>query len=405
MKIKISDILKYLMIVFISLFAFTPFEQYKTMMLIIPLFLGSILLILYLDKKFLHKNSSTFYIIGAMFLLDVLLTVSTSDSGHIRFFVTHKLFVYTWLLFLEFYCNKKNQLKTIINITLIIFLFSSIFTIYGNILHPDASRLLATGLEIYKDQIQLYKSMNIGGYDFIYASVFLILPLLNYINYEDKKILYIFLGVEIVTIMVGAYTIGILLAFYSIVFYFIKSRDFKNGMILVLIMTMLILILKEPLLIGLGNIAEMINSDIIVKRSQELLMGTYAIDYSGSRSRVQLYSNAFQNILNSPIGGLLLNNRTLLSSGHSNLLQYFEQYGIFGYIYIYYFVVWYKTVNKHLLDKKIKVQFKLYVVLVMIFVFLDTINSSYCVGIVCFFIGPGMFILADSDTRNRRRNL
>lgn len=403
MKIKISNILKYLVIVFCLSFIFTPFYPLQKMIFLIPILFFMLFFIGRVDKSYYLKIKNMLFILLIIFFLDYLLSFSNDSDSYVRFFITHKIYVYIWPVIALFYITRKRKAEEILNIVLFFLVISCIFTIRGNIIYPEASRLLAGSLEYYKNQTNLYKQMYIGGYDFIYANVFLVLPLLNYYRETKYKKIIILLVISVLTIFTGAFTIAIMLLFCSLIFYFIRTKKLKKSLLLLSIILIIIVLLKNPLLMFLSYIGEVIKADIIVRRANEMLNGTYNSTYTGSRNRMTLYYNAILNIINSPILGQILDKENVLLSGHSNLLQFFEFYGLFGFTYIAYLFCFYRKIKKNITSSILRNQFKLYYLLVIIFISVDTINSSYCVGISCFFIGPLLFLLSDFYYRKNKR--
>lgn len=402
MKIKISNILKYLVIAFSLIFIFTPFYILQKMIFLIPILFFILFFIGRVDKSYYLKIKNMLFILLIMFFLDCLLSVSNGSVSYIRFFITHKIYVYIWPVVTLFYITRKRKGEEILNIILFFVVISCIFTIRGNIIYPEASRLLAVSLEYYKNQINLYKQMYIGGYDFIYANVFLVLPLLNYYRETKYKKIIILLVISMLTIFSGAFTIAIILLFCSLIFYFIRTKELKKSLLLLSIILIIIILLKNPLLIFLGYIGEVTKADIIVRRANEMLNGTYNSTYTDSRNRMTLYYNAILNIINSPILGQILDKENMLLSGHSNLLQFFEFYGLFGFVYIAYLFYFYRKIKKNITSSILKNQFTLYYLLIITFISVDTINSSYCIGVSCFFVGPLLFLLSDFYYKNKR---
>lgn len=404
---RAKTMLNVLAAVSVSVFALTPLSFLPRKSLIFVLaFLLWILIATRLDNSFL-KTAIKFGSFLILFLvMDVILSLVNNDPRYAELFFRHKIFVYTWGLFFAYYDRHVEESKNVIFTTLVVFIVSSVFTIVGNLKYPNASRYLATGgsrLDIEFMKV-LYRRFGIGGYDFIYGSVFLLMPIASFLNCRQHRTFLIFSMISlIVSIIYGAYTIAIILAFVSLILGGIrhKNKNTKSVFVVLLLSLIAIFAFRVPLLKLLLQISERLNIDSVAKHVSQLLDNSY---FSSTGNRAWLFQNGLMNILDEPFFGTFWRTGDLRSSGHSALLNYFEMYGVFGVAYVAYFIMVFKTLFSGINNESIKKRIVIYFFMVAAVLTLNTFDTSPIMGIVIFFIGPMIFKISDYGTTNLKRS-
>lgn len=392
---------KMLIILLAAMMVFTPFYSLQRMYILITIFILWFITTLVIDRRWYWKKNVLFsiLILIIMIAMDAVLSDITRDSTYLNQCITHKIFIYLWYFIFLFYCNHCDLLKSIIPLIMLLILISAIFTLFGNIANPEASRLLAGTGSYYSATREKYRQLYIGGYDLIYSLVFVLMPLLLIVRNNLKKsyIALISLIIFIVTVVVCSYFIGILLTATFILCVFIKPDKIGRYFMIMLIILLGVILAKNSILEFLVNIGNSIGSDILVKRANEMITMSYVSDY-GEGNRIAIYHNAFLNYLDHPflgtLQGTLENHRR---SGHSALLVYLENYGLLSLIYYGFLFKIFKTTKKCYKNIMIHNSYKIYFILLLIFMFVDVFDTAYALGCVAFFVAPSMLIMIDKE--------
>ena len=282
---------------------------------------------------------------------------------------------------------------------------SCIYTIIGNIAIPGASRMLAGSAIEGSQTYSLIHSMNIGGYGFIYALVFAVVPCTLWIKYRLNKIVLssLFLVLILSTLLVGSYFTSIILAIFAMVLSLSNTRKISTSVIVSSFLILLVIAFGNTILQGLVDFGVLIDSPMLQTRAQQMLDGTYqeAYESAGDYSRWDRIVNAIHNIGQSPIlGRMTSKNLDILPSGHSELLGYFERYGIFGLMHILYFYTIYKKIHKCASTKEMKLLITVFFSLFFLFITLDTFDIANSTGCMVFLIAPCTMLFIESRISN-----
>jgi len=234
--------------------------------------------------------------------------------------------------------NNKKTITFIIIFVLTFYIITSITTNIGCQLYPLASRELADGVHGDSDLSRLYKSMNIGGFDFIY-SVVLVVPLLIGTIKIKKKIVYWIIGVpSLLLIGIGVisaqYTTALVVYLLGIASVFLKER---NGSVFApFFYSLLLIIVFVPLL---SVLTTMIQGDVLSERVNDILSfltgeqnDLNGID--GMDERVTRWRMSVDTMFAYPlIGGWIGKGASV--GGHSFILDSIAYYGIVGIVLLY----------------------------------------------------------------------
>lgn len=378
-----------------ALLIFTPLYSYKKMIILLIVFTGWFITAAR-DKYWNRRALPIIVILLALMALDFVSALGNDNSLIFLNFITQKLFVYIWILIFSYYVDKKNIIEKAIPIILTLVMISSFFTIRGNLLFPGASRLLAS--ENVENSI--YRSLFIGGYDFIYGLVFVVLPLYVYLKRTlHRKIFYLFcLTVFLVSIVTGAYTIAILLSLAMLIGAFINPEK-KIAWIILLLIVSLISLFSEQLLDLMIYIGNLIGSNILVTRAEMIRYRDF-VEGSGE-NRLVLYGNGLMNFANNFFFGRMIGNpQDSLHSGHSALINYLESYGLFSLAYFIYLKKSFSVIYNSLKNFVTKQYYVIYFVILLMFMLLNTIDTSNGIGFFAFFFGPILLLCSERSTEN-----
>lgn len=382
-------------------FLFTPAHSLNKMIFLLGVLGLWFISTLSIDKNWLKKRINIILLIMVFFLLDGLYSIFHSDFSFLRFFLTQKLFVYIWLLILCFYIDRINLLQLLIKIILVMVAISCLYTIYSNLVNPESSRILATG--IASKSTDLAKEMNTGGYGFIYGITFLIMPMILLIrNNPSKAILYIIvLLIILITILTAAYMTGILIAIGLLLSGFISSENKFRFTFLIIIATILLIVYRVTILNFIIDIGKDIDSYMLVRRATQLRDLTYFSDYGNSDyNRLVRYKNGIINFINHPFLGRMFGDYSnLLNAGHSALINYFDTYGIFGIFYIFYWRDLYVIVSKKLSNKLLKYSFNIYYVYLLLFLITDVIDTAQTTALCTILLSPVIFVIVNERNK------
>lgn len=262
---------------------------------------------------------------------------------------------------------------------------TSITSISGYNMYPNASRELASGTAVY-DTIK-YSFLNIGGYDFIYA-LCLLIPFFVYIIKRNKGLIK---ALDIIALVIccwciylSQYTIALILLVFTFGFLLIMHNR-RVGIPIVLFMFMFILFgglgLFSNILYGLADLDQ---SGYVAHRLillGDLLGGKLSADGT-SNMRMNLYMQAINSFKQNPVFGVnLFNYNKYNISGHSLILDLLGSFGVVGLtIYVLLFK---KLIAKTSTYKDLNFYGISILVLFVIFALLNTVDFL-CIYLVLF---------------------
>ena len=391
-KINVSSL-----VLLVSLFFFTPFASFKKVIIIGAFLILWLLSSFALSGKTMKKAVPLFVILFSLMIIEFICSRSVNNHDLFRVFFTQHLLTYFWGILGVFYATKLELFKKGIPFIVAMISISCLYTIIGNIAFPGASRLLAGSEAEGSQTYEMLHSMHIGGYDFIYAIVFAVFPCALWIKkrLNFRFISVFFLTVMLGTLLVGSYFTSIILATVALIISLSSAQKLPRFLLIFGVLALIIFVCKNTLLHALIAFGEYIDSSMLQMRAQEMLEGSYQDEYdkSGMLSRIDRMNNAFYNIAQSPIVGRLFGKpMNAKISGHSELLAYFERYGLFGFIYLYYYYSIFKIITKRINTKEIKLLMKLFVVVFYVFLALNTFDIANATGCSVFLIAPCTFL-------------
>ena len=254
--------------------------------------------------------------------------------------------------------------------------FTCITSIIGLLQYPQASRYLSSRIEGVYD---LYTSMNIGGYGFIYSLIFLIPIIVCLISNSAKKTLRCLFMVILVlflsTILLSQYMLAILfsLAALLVSLFLVAKPHYK----LLMFFVMTIFFIAVVSIGGIANVflqasnfALKTENTFLVSRFVELsnIFSGNGLD-GDAASRSMLYSASFNTFMSNPFLGNSVGNGNI--GGHSTFLDVLAATGIVGFSLYLFLIFW----NFKMFFKEPLKTSKVFIFLIILFFFLSLINT------------------------------
>lgn len=223
--------------------------------------------------------------------------------------------------------------RLILRVFLAVFSFTLLTTAIGCIRYPEASRILATGIQ--SQNSMAYKRSNIGGYETIYSAVLLIPVVVHLVETRKNKVLYIvLLFLIIVNIVLSQYTIALLLGFSILFISIIISRPSlkKRNILGALIVLGAVLYLSTHIVTLLQELVTFLQDNeykqSAIRISELLRIIQYKQWGVDSGSRIMLYEKSWNTFKQSPLFGCMFEKQGI--GGHSEILDTLAATGVFG---------------------------------------------------------------------------
>ena len=344
-----------------------------------------------LDRRWISYGKKYLLLLSLIVFLDYILSCSLNQGGYFRSTLINLILMYSWPLVFIFYSRNIHLVKWPLLIAIVTTVISALYTGIGNSIIPGASRELADQSEYKAELLSEIRSLNIGGYGFIYYVVFLIMPLC--LVFRSKVANRLVIGASIIVLsyclLMASYFTGIVIAFAMILFIFLKDKKLLRLFFKVLCVVALVYIVKTPLLQLLLDFGESIDSAAIVRHATEFLE-----DKGGDNLRFELFGNAVRNWAESPFWGMLFTGTKTYYSDHSTLLGYFETYGMFGIFCVLLLKEIYDITSRTMKSPVIKNYYILFYSLFLFFLLVNTFSSPIPVSV--FFIAPILFNVVDN---------
>ena len=353
---------------------------------------------LWIDHKKLTIKLEIVFFIYVCALYFLIFLVLNSDT-YLRRIITVMVISYSSLLMYYFYSRHLDMIENFKWFVLVCLAVGFVTTIPGLIQYPRAARVLATDSTVFPREFALYKSLGIGGYEYIYTLVVFAIFLPS-VSWEKKKKL-IFIALMVLTVFcvfLSGYTTAILMvASFPLISYFLSRKNGRmiTKLILIAIVLVFVFLFLTPILKWIAELADKNHVYYVGIRLNELLYAEEADSFS-SLERVQLYQNAFQNFLDSPLIGAI-GGQALLKSGHSELLYYLETFGLLGAPYIVFLILLFRNQVKAVNDGSLRSGLICCQVFFVIFAFINRTDVAYSLIWAILFIIPLLARLHDKD--------
>ncbi len=377
----------------LALCVFSPIWQYQKMVLILGCFLIWFISTTQIDARWISRMIPSLLYLGAMFILYLWRGISMDDVGGSVNLIVNQLPLYIWFVILEFYIYSKTSTKTVITAFFILFLITTYFTLVGNLANPGASRALAGTTTYYTAQREQYRAAFIGGYDIIYGAVFLTMPLT--LLAKKHKWIWVIIAAFSVMIVVSSYTIGIMLMLFMIICGIARVKDIWKLALVFGAVFLVVVVFQQEILTWIVELATDIDSEILIKRATQLLTGEYFTEFGNNNNRLTIFYNEILNWLEHPIfGNLITQVKVTRRIGHSTLLSYLSNFGLFSMVFYGYLKRYYVVVKQSLSTEYGKL-FSVYFFFFIIFALIDRYETAIACCVCAFFIAPILFMTAD----------
>ena len=390
-------------IFFMAIFLFTPFLFLEKVVILYVVFAIWFFTAILIDQSFFRECSNYFLYIVSFSILTFFLSVS-DPTVEFATFIHTSFFTYIWPIFFVFYSSRVKVLSRFLPLIYVLIVISCLFTIYGNIVLPGASRSLAsTSADLARVRLQA-KSLFVGGYGFVYAIALILSSLAALFrgSKRAKKLVMFFTAfLFVITLITASYFMSIIIGILALILSFSRSDNKFKFLFVALFLIVIIMLFEEPILQGLISIGESIDSEMLVKRAEQLLYGTYQEDYDFGNdfSRTERIINGMSNYLKSPVFGRIFGVPIgTLPSGHSELIGYFEKYGLFGFLYTSFFFSVYKKTRRVYQSRSMMRQYSLTVVLFIVLISLNTFEIANQVGLAVFFLIPFSYLSMEQQS-------
>lgn len=219
-------------------------------------------------------------------------------------------------------------------ISSMLILFTSLTTYFGNISFPGASRELAAIWAEESSRAHYYRSLNIGGFDFVYLLV-LMIPIWIYAIRNEERF---FSRAFTITIMIMAfltiyttqYTTALIISILSLVLFFTPRSLSTRTLFFYLVSIVVVIFLSTSFIASLISKYAATTENIIVAERMsgvsDILMGR-SIE-GDIESRQYLLAKSWESFKNNPLSG----SRDV--GGHSFILDAMGHYGILGILFL-----------------------------------------------------------------------
>ncbi|MHA6259954.1 hypothetical protein ACXYMX_08555 [Sporosarcina sp. CAU 1771] len=301
-----------------------------------------------------------------------------------------------------FYKKDFVTLGRIALISIIMYIVGAFQTFKGLLAHPLASRSLATGIDAMQD---IYLSLGIGGFGYIYSSVFICILSLFLVtkripkNNKTYKVLSLMLFVLLgLMITQASYTIALLLLFIGIIL--VLNIKGKKSLIVGVYFAIILLIIPKRIFgnffINVSNIFK--DNETLSIKFMDLAQGFLIGDAGVQTSyRLELYMISFKTFLSNPLFGIygpLGKQMNANIGGHSGWLDLMAFYGIFGSIPLFLGILFNFRKQLSFYSGTPYYYFLLTVQgLFLFFGFINPIIYIYQIGFVLFVIAPSLPML------------
>jgi hypothetical protein len=397
-----------------------PYVNYKLGIYPFLVFFASWLLTT--DYRWIFKGLSVDLL---MFLCWLITFVPYILAGNFRYgAIPEKNVLISFLLFFcglfinyyYMYYNKNvRALGKIAFFTLIFYFVASLQSFIGLRIYPLAARNLATGTDPLQ---QVYMSLGIGGFGYVYSAVFINITILYFIIKStgiNKS--YIFFAVTVffinmIMLISASYATSLLLIFTGTLLVFLIRG--KRSLFFGVVCTVIFLILFPKEIIGyfLIDVSHLFGTNGVISTKFLDLAQGFVSESVGSQTstRGQLYLDSLNTFLKSPLFGIygpFGNSLSSIVGGHSGWIDLLAYYGLFGSLPL--FGAIFLNFRKHIKFYTNHPYQRFLItaqILFVIYGFINPVIYIYQLGFVMFIIAPSLPFLpyAFSKKANQERN-
>lgn len=288
--------------------------------------------------------------------------------------------------------NVNRKLKAALTVIFIAFFaVSVILTLTTLSVVSNASRLLAG--KATESERAAYYAKGVGGYGFVFGSVFISYALVKFgrrINFKPGKIAIIaLLAVIAVMVILASYTTAIILFFILVFVSAFTSAKKHNwiGFVLLFAGALLVILFRNSIFEIFAQLGKSLELPYVENRFTQLLQASDEGSVEGLR-RYTLYKESLDAFFSQPLTG------AAEVGGHSEIFDLLGMYGVFAIPFIVSQALMFRQMAK---DSVFKVEIVYWIFFA--YMFIDTVDSIVTIPIV-YYIIP--FILSYSDDEKER---
>ena len=288
--------------------------------------------------------------------------------------------------------NVNRKLKAALTVIFIAFFaVSVILTLTTLSVDSNASRLLAG--KATESERAAYYAKGVGGYGFVFGSVFISYALVKFgrrINFKPGKIAIIaLLAVIAVMVILASYTTAIILFFILVFVSAFTSAKKHNwiGFVLLFAGALLVILFRNSIFEMFAQLGKSLELPYVENRFTQLLQASDEGSVEGLR-RYTLYKESLDAFFSQPLTG------AAEVGGHSEIFDLLGMYGVFAIPFIVSQALMFRQMAK---DSVFKVEIVYWIFFA--YMFIDTVDSIVTIPIV-YYIIP--FILSYSDDEKER---
>mgnify|MGYP000975681980 FL=1 len=288
--------------------------------------------------------------------------------------------------------NVNRKLKAALTIIFIAFFaVSVILTLTTLSVDSNASRLLAG--KATESERASYYAKGVGGYGFVFGSVFISYALVKFgrrINFKPGKIAIIaLLAVIAVMVILASYTTAIILFFILLFVSAFTSAKKHNwiGFVLLFAGALLVILFRNSIFEMFAQLGKNLELPYVENRFTQLLRASDEGSVEGLR-RYTLYKESLDAFFSQPLTG------AAKVGGHSEIFDLLGMYGVLAIPFIVSQALMFRQMAK---DSVFKVEIVYWIFFA--YMFIDTVDSIVTIPII-YYILP--FILSYSDDEKER---
>lgn len=288
--------------------------------------------------------------------------------------------------------NVNRKLKAALTVIFIAFFaVSVILTLTTLSVDSNASRLLAG--KATESERAAYYAKGVGGYGFVFGSVFISYALVKFgrrINFKPGKIAIIaLLAVIAVMVILASYTTAIILFFILVFVSAFTSAKKHNwiGFVLLFAGALLVILFRNSIFEMFAQLGKSLELPYVENRFTQLLQASDEGSVEGLR-RYTLYKESLDAFFAQPLTG------AAEVGGHSEIFDLLGMYGVFAIPFIVSQALMFRQMAK---DSVFKVEIVYWIFFA--YMFIDAVDSIVTIPIV-YYIIP--FILSYSDDEKER---
>lgn len=352
-----------------------------------------------IDNTFIKKNWILFLCIIIMFINDLILMAVTRNLVYFNRFVASVVMFLVWPVLYNY--TVKNYpvklIKKIIYLTIALMFISLYTTNRGLNFDPMASRNVTRLTMGFVKRMYIF--YGVGDYGFVYASTFILVAMTQAVHYIKNRLLKLLL---ISGIAYGSYVIirtnfmiALMLITVLIVlmnFDIIKSR---KRQLMTFAAVLVLWIFRMQIVDFLKEVA-FENHYISLHYKLQLVSNWFKDGNLLQFARIKYIYDGILTFLKHPIIGNIWfqGGKT---SGHSGILDYFIQFGVFGIWIVVFFVSAFAGQLKVITNKKLRTNLIIMIGGIVFFALTGTFLIYRQISVAAFYIAPLIFYVIQKD--------